>query len=157
MYMLGIYNNIPDITCYYDIDTKLDQNHSLNDDTLKITRSVKLYNDRKLTKLVGGFVAENIECSITKILKMDNTFIFYDIPGGFSSSHISNINNTTDTVLNSSKETIFDIYTGSGEFLNKRGIMMIITDNTNIRTVKIYLDTHLKTRYKKTKKNKKHI
>ena len=124
---------------------------------MKITRSVKLFDDRKLTKLVGGFVAENIHCSITKILKMDNSFIFYNIDGGFSSSYIGKINDTTHTKLNSSKETIFDIYTGSGDFLYKRGIVLIITDETSIRTVKIYLDTPLKSKYKKNKTKKQNI
>ena len=147
-------NSTPDIVCYYDINTKIDQVISANDDISQITRTVKLYEDYELTKLVGTFVAENIHCFVNKVCQMNNSFSFYDIPGGFFSSNISAIHDITVTTLSPSQETVFDIYSGTGAFLHARGTLVIITDESPIRVVKIYFTPHNTYTFDKLKSNK---
>ena len=150
-------NDIPDITCYYDINTKIDQILSANDDMTQITRTVKLYEDSTLTKLVGTFVAENLHCYVNKVCQMNNSFSFYDIPGGFSSSNVSAIDDVTVTTLSPSQETVFDIYSATGAFLHARGTLVIITDESPIRQVKIYFTPRHTYTIDKLKSNKEII
>jgi len=125
------------IICYYDIESKLDTNVSFDEISYSNNRVIKLYNDPKLTKLIGAVSCQNTKCFVSNISKMDNNFIFYHMDGGFSSSYITHINNVPGSILEPSRETVFNIYSGNGDFLNVQGIVKIITNKTNIRTVKI--------------------
>ena len=109
--------------------------------------SVKFMNKLNKTYFKGDYAY---------ISKLFNTELDFDM---LESLLIGNSVNfyDEDEKLKSSKETIFDIYTGSGAFLYKRDVVIIITDETSIRTVKIYLDTPLKSKYKKSKTKKRNI
>ena len=75
----------------------------------------------------------------------------------FIDACISSIKNHENYMLKSSQEFEFDIYAGSGDFLNARGKMVITTDNTPVRKVSIYLQnkTDSKRKLRKTNKTRK--
>ena len=142
---------------YYDIDKKNDTITHKKSDILHLTRTFKLCTDKELTQIAGTCVCENVYCFKEDVCQMNNSVYLPEISSGFSSLNISSIKNHENYMLKSSQEFEFDIYAGSGDFLNARGKMVITTDNTPVRKVSIYLQnkTDSKRKLRKTNKTRK--
>jgi hypothetical protein len=133
----------PDLIFYYDVNNSI-KTVTYSDENLETRISQNtIFLDKELTIPIGNYVY-NFVYGIIVEEDVNNFAIKFDymttqLKGGFQAANITDKQpEFIPGIIESNYETIYNIYTGSGNFLGVTGYMVFVTDTTTIRTVLVY-------------------
>jgi hypothetical protein len=130
----------PDLEFYYDITLRKKTVTFSNEDLDTYISQNTIFLDKELTIPIGNFIFTLEYCKDIKIFTANFYFSFVnykDLKGGFETSVITK-EGIKPGVINLNSYLVYNIFSGSGSFLEVSGFTVILKDSTPIRHVLVY-------------------
>ena len=126
----------PDLTFYYDVNKRITTTTTEDENVEEFIAQVFLFSDKELKNNIGKFIFNNV---YAKLINLDthNAAFYFDNIGGIICYTVTLPSSNPGTIDPNSSE-IYSITGGSGDYLNAKGFVYIITDDTPIRKVYVY-------------------